>query len=121
VHPNRQVVLLAGDGAIGLCGMDLDTLVRHKLPVVIVVGNNGIWGLEKHPMKAIYGYDVAADLNQDIRYDEILTAFGGAGETVEKATELPDALDRALEAGVPYLLNVLTDPADAYPRSANLA
>ena len=88
VHPDRQVVLMAGDGALGFSGMDLDTLVRLKLPVVIVVGNNGIWGLEKHPMQAIYGYDVAADLNQDARYDDVLKAFGGAGETVEKAAEL---------------------------------
>ena len=121
VHPDKQIVLMAGDGAFGFCGMDVDTLVRHKLPVVIVVGNNGIWGLEKHPMQSIYGYDVAADLNQDTRYDLIVEAFGGAGETVEKASELPDAFDRAMNSGVPYLLNVLTDPANAYPRSSNLA
>jgi acetolactate synthase-1/2/3 large subunit len=121
VHPDRQVVLMAGDGALGFSGMDLDTLVRMDLPVVIIVGNNGIWGLEKHPMHSLYGYDVAADLNQDARYDLVLEAFGGAGETIEKAAELPDALDRALAANVPYLLNVLTDPANAYPRSSNLA
>ena len=121
VHPGRQVVLMAGDGALGFCGMDLDTLVRMNLPVVIVVGNNGIWGLEKHPMRSLYGYDVAADLSQDARYDKVLEAFGGAGETVEKASELPDAFDRAFAAGAPYLLNVLTDPAVAYPRSSNLA
>lgn len=121
VHPGRQIVLMAGDGAIGFAGMDLDTLVRMKLPVAIVVGNNGIWGLEKHPMHAIYGYDVAADLNQDARYDLVLEALGGAGETVEKPSELGDALDRAFAAGVPYLVNVLTDPANAYPRSSNLA
>jgi acetolactate synthase-1/2/3 large subunit len=101
--------------------MDMDTLVRLDLPVVIVVGNNGIWGLEKHPMQMIYGYDVAADLNQETRYDDILKAFGGAGETVEKPTDLSSALDRAFESGVPYLVNVKTDPAVAYPRSANLA
>jgi acetolactate synthase-1/2/3 large subunit len=121
VHPDRQVVLMAGDGALGFSGMDMDTLVRLNLPVVIVVGNNGIWGLEKHPMQAIYGYDVAADLNQDARYEDVLKAFGGAGESVEKASELGDALDRAFESGVPYLVNVLTDPANAYPRSSNLA
>jgi acetolactate synthase-1/2/3 large subunit len=121
VHPDRQVVLMAGDGALGFCGMDMDTLVRLDLPVVIVVGNNGIWGLEKHPMQMIYGYDVAADLNQETRYDDILKAFGGAGETVEKPTDLSLALDRAFESGVPYLVNVKTDPAVAYPRSANLA
>jgi acetolactate synthase-1/2/3 large subunit len=120
VHPDRQVVLMAGDGALGFSGMDLDTLVRLDLPVVIVVGNNGIWGLEKHPMQMIYGYDVAADLNQDARYDDVLKAFGGDGETVEKPTDLGPALDRAFESGVPYLVNVKTDPAVAYPRSSNL-
>jgi acetolactate synthase-1/2/3 large subunit len=121
VHPDRQVVLMLGDGAAGFSLMDFDTLVRHNLPVVAIVGNNGIWGLEKHPMKALYGYDVAADLRQDTRYDDLVAALGGAGETVEKASELPNALDRGFEAGVPYLINVLTDPEAVYPRSANLA
>jgi acetolactate synthase I/II/III large subunit len=120
-HPDRQVVLLSGDGAFGFCGMDADTLVRHQLPVVIVVGNNGIWGLEKHPMHAIYGYDVAADLQPGCRYDEVVRALGGAGETVTEPDELGPALDRAFNAGGPYVVNVLTDPADAYPRSSNLA
>jgi acetolactate synthase-1/2/3 large subunit len=61
-RPSAQVVLLLGDGAAGFSLMDVDTLVRHRLPVVIVCGNNGIWGLEKHPMRMLYGYDVAADL-----------------------------------------------------------
>jgi acetolactate synthase-1/2/3 large subunit len=88
---------------------------------VIVVGNNGIWGLEKHPMQAMYGYDVAADLQPGLRYDRVVEALGGAGETVEKPSDLGPALERAFAAGVPYLVNVLTDPADAYPRSSNLA
>src|SRR4051794_6113971 len=120
-HPDRQVVLMLGDGAIGFNGMDFDTLVRHQLPVVAIVGNNGIWGLEKHPMQAIYGYDVAADLQPGLRYDDVVTALGGAGETVSSPKELGPALDRAFAAGVPYLVNVLTDPAIAYPRSSNLA
>jgi acetolactate synthase-1/2/3 large subunit len=120
-RPGSQVVLMLGDGAAGMSLMDIDTLVRHQLPVVIVVGNNGGWGLEKHPMRAIYGYDVAADLRADTRYDQVAEALGGAGETVERPSELGPALDRAFAAGVPYLLNVRTDPADAYPRSSVLA
>jgi acetolactate synthase-1/2/3 large subunit len=110
-----------GDGAAGFSLMDVESLVRQQLPVVIVVGNNGIWGLEKHPMRAMYGYDVAADLQPGLRYDEVVRALGGAGETVEKAAEIGPALARAFDSGVPYLVNVLTDPADAYPRSSNLA
>jgi len=119
-HPDRQVVLMLGDGAAGFSLMDVDTLVRHDLPVVIVCGNNGIWGLEKHPMRMLYGYDVAAELQPGLHYDDVAKALGGAGETVERPDDIGPALDRALAAGVPYLVNVLTDPADAYPRSSNL-
>ena len=70
--PTARSSLLLGDGAVGFSLMDVDTLVRHELPVVIVVGNNGIWGLEKHPMQMLYGYDVAADLQPGCRYDEVV-------------------------------------------------
>nr|WP_221375898.1 acetolactate synthase [Actinoplanes polyasparticus] len=120
-YPDRQICVLMGDGAAGFSLMDAESLVRQGLPVVMVVGNNGIWGLEKHPMQAMYGYDVAADLQPGLRYDDVVKALGGAGETVEKAAEIGPALERAFSAGVPYLVNVLTDPGDAYPRSSNLA
>ncbi len=119
-HPDRQVVVMLGDGAAGFSLMDADTLVRHNLPVVIVVGNNGIWGLEKHPMRMLYGYDVAADLQPGCRYDDVVRALGGAGEVVEKPGDIGPALDRAFAAGAPYVVNVLTDPEDTYPRSSNL-
>jgi acetolactate synthase-1/2/3 large subunit len=120
-YPDRQICVLMGDGAAGFSLMDAESLARQNLPVVIVVGNNGIWGLEKHPMQAMYGYDVAADLQPGLRYDDVVKALGGAGELVEKSADLGPALNRAFAAGVPYLVNVLTDPADAYPRSSNLA
>jgi acetolactate synthase-1/2/3 large subunit len=87
---------------------------------VMLVGNNGIWGLEKHPMQAIYGWDVACDLQPNCRYDDVVRALGGAGETVREPGQLGAALDRAFAAGVPYLVNVMTDPADVYPRTSNL-
>jgi acetolactate synthase-1/2/3 large subunit len=116
-RPGAQVVLLLGDGAAGLSLMDVDTLVRHRLPVVIVCGNNGAWGLEKHPMRMLYGYDVAADLQPGCRYDEVARALGGAGELVTAPDGIAPALRRAFDAGVPYLVNVVTDPEVAYPRS----
>jgi len=119
-HPDRQVVLLLGDGAAGFSLMDADSLVRHNLPVAIVVGNNGCWGLEKHPMRQLYGYDVAADLQAGCRYDRVVSALGGAGETVERPDHIAPALKRALGAGVPYVVNVVCDPEHAYPRSSNL-
>ena len=74
----RRSSLLLGDGAAGFSLMDADSLVRHGLPVVMIVGNNGMWGLEKHPMQAIYGWDVACDLQPGCRYDEVVRALGGA-------------------------------------------
>ena len=119
-RPRAQVVALLGDGAAGFSLMDADTLVRHGLAVVLIVGNNGMWGLEKHPMRAVYGWDVACDLQPGCRYDEVVRALGGAGETVTRPADVGPALDRALASGVPYLVNVVTDPDDIYPRSSNL-
>jgi acetolactate synthase I/II/III large subunit len=119
-RPDRQVVLLQGDGAFGFSGMEWDTLVRHNVPVVSVIGNNGIWGLEKHPMEAIYGYSVVAELRPGTRYDEVVRALGGHGELVSAPGELRPALERALTSGLPSVVNVLTDPSIAYPRRSNL-
>ena len=120
VRPSSQVVLLLGDGAAGFSLMDVDSLVRHNLPVVMIVGNNGVWGLEKHPMQAIYGWDVACDLQPECRYDEVVKSLGGGGEMVSSPNEIGPALDRAFASGVPYLINVITDSADIYPRTSNL-
>jgi acetolactate synthase I/II/III large subunit len=120
-RPERQVVLLLGDGAFGFSGMEFDTLVRHGVHVVGVVGNNGIWALEKHPMEFLYGYSVAAELRPETRYDEMVQALGAYGELVRTPDELRPALERAFTADGPALVNVLTDPSVAYPRRANLA
>lgn len=115
-RPGSQVVLLLGDGAAGFSLMDVDTLVRHRLPVVMIVGNNSAWGLEKGPMQMLYGYDVAADLQPQTRYDEVVRALGGAGEKVTQPAGIAPALRRAFDANAPYLINVITDPGAAYPR-----
>ena len=120
-HPERQVVLLLGDGAIGFSLGDFEALVRHGVDVVAIVGNNGIWGLEKHPMQMLFGYDVVAELRPGVRYDEVVTALGGNGELVTEPSEIGSALDRAFATKGVSLVNVLTDPADAYPRRSNLA
>jgi acetolactate synthase-1/2/3 large subunit len=86
------------------------------------MGNNGIWALEKHPMEFLYGgWSVAADLRPETRYDTVVEALGGHGELVRSPGELRGALERAFASGKPALVNVLTDPSVAYPRSANLA
>jgi acetolactate synthase I/II/III large subunit len=120
-HPDRQVVLLLGDGAFGFSGMEFDTLSRHGVDVVGVMGNNGIWALEKHPMEFLYGYSVAADLVPERRYDQVVEALGGHGELVRAPGDVKPALERAFSAGKPALVNVLTDPTVVYPRKSNLA
>jgi acetolactate synthase-1/2/3 large subunit len=116
-RPSAQVALLLGDGAAGFSLMDVDSLVRHNLPVVMICGNNSAWGLEKGPMQMLYGYDVAADLAQRTAYDGVVRALGGGGETVTDPDQIGPAIDRAFDSGVPYLVNVITDVAAAYPRA----
>jgi acetolactate synthase-1/2/3 large subunit len=111
--PSRQVVALLGDGAFGFSGMELDTLARHRVAAV--------WALEKHPMEALYGYSVAAELRPGTRYDRVAEALGCRGELVERPLQLRPALERAFRSGKPTVINVLTDPSVAYPRRSNLA
>lgn len=115
-RPDSHPWLLMGDGAAGFSLMDVESLVRHDVPVTMVVGNNSGWGLERHPMRFLYGYDVVADLPA-LNYDDVVRALGGAGETVTEPSEIGAALDRARTHRGPYLVNVLTDPEIAYPRS----
>lgn len=115
-RPQSPHFLLLGDGAAGFSMMDVDALIRHNIPSVIIVGNNAGWALEKHPMRFLYGYDVIADLNAT-RYDEVVIALGGGGELVTNPSDIGPAIDRAMASGIPYCVNVMTDPSIAYPRS----
>ncbi|MDQ2942660.1 MAG: thiamine pyrophosphate-dependent enzyme, partial [Candidatus Dormibacteraeota bacterium] len=119
-HPDRQVLLLSGDGAFGFSAMEFDTMVRHRIPVVCVIGNNGIWALEKHPMMSMLGASVAVDLASKTRYDRVVEALGGHGELVESPDQIRPALERAFASGLPACVNVITDPDAEYPRSSVL-
>jgi len=119
-RPDSQVILLSGDGAFGFSAMEFDTMVRHRIPVVCVVGNNGIWALEKHPMQNMLGASVAADLGPKTRYDKVVEALGGYGELVERPHDIRPALDRAFKSGLPACVNVICDPGAEYPRSSVL-
>lgn len=114
--PQSPLFLLLGDGAAGFSLMDVDALVRHNIPAVMIIGNNSGWALEKHPMRFLYGYDVIADL-APTRYDEIVVSLGGGGEVVTDPAQIGPAIDRAMASGLPYCVNVMTDPTVAYPRS----
>jgi len=119
-RPDRQVILLSGDGAFGFSAVEFDTMVRHRIPVVCLVGNNGIWALEKHPMQSMLGASVAADLGSRTRYDKVVEALGGHGELVERPDGIRPALERAFASGLPSCINVICDPNAEYPRSSVL-
>ncbi|MHB8612590.1 MAG: acetolactate synthase [Candidatus Dormibacteraceae bacterium] len=119
-RPDRQVLLLSGDGAFGFSAMEFDTMIRHRIPVVCVVGNNGIWALEKHPMLNMLGTSIAADLGDRTRYDKVVEALGGYGEMVDRPGEIRPALERAFKSGLPACVNVICDPGAEYPRSSVL-
>ncbi len=120
-RPGQKVLILHGDGAFGLNGMEFESMVRQKLPVVSIIGNDGAWGQIKHPQRAIVGHTTAAELSPGIRYDKMVEALGGYGELVERPEEIRPALERAFASGLPACINVLIDPEKPYSRSTNVA
>jgi acetolactate synthase-1/2/3 large subunit len=104
-HPGRPVAVITGDGALGFYIAEMDTAVRHKLPIVVIVGNDAGWGLERELQSFAYGVTIACEL-QSTPYDVIMKGFGGDGETVERLEEVRPAVQRAFASGVPYCLNV---------------
>jgi acetolactate synthase I/II/III large subunit len=111
VHPDKQVVVVYGDGSFGFNGMEFESAVRQDLPFVGVVGNDGAWGEMKAFHERVYGVQgmVAQDLSQDTAYEGVVSALGGYGERVERPEEIRPALERAVASGVPALVNVILD------------
>ncbi len=120
-RPDEKVLILHGDGAFGLNGMEFESMVRQKLPVVSIIGNDGAWGEIKHPQKAMMGHTTAAELSPGIRYDKMVEALGGYGELVEHPQNIRPALERAFSSGLAACINVLIDPEKPYGRSTNVA
>jgi acetolactate synthase-1/2/3 large subunit len=110
--PGRTVAVVTGDGSFGFNAMEIDTAARHKAPVLIVVANNGSWAIEVRDQQETHGKVVGTRL-QFADHAAMARAFGCAGERVERAEDLPAAIDRALAAlaqGRPALLDVLVTP-----------
>lgn len=116
-RPDEQTLLLMGDGTFGLNGMEFDTAVRHRIPIVAVVGNDGAWGMSRASQHATYGRergDAMAVLLGMRPYHKVVEALGGYGEFVERPQDIRPALERAFASGLPACINVAMDP-EAFP------
>lgn len=115
-NPGRRVFLFTGDGSVGFNFAEFDTLVRHQLPVVVVIANDGLWGMSAHGQDLMYGAGkrMVSELGP-VRYDLAAQGFGCHAEFVTKPSELSAALKRAIACGKPACVNVLTDPAVMHP------
>ena len=112
--PQRTVCVVQGDGAFGLNGMDYETAVRFRLPMVVVVGNDAAWGQIRVPQRHLYGDEHApATRLAPTRYDRIVEAMGGRGEHVEAPEQLVPALERAFASDAVYCVDVTIDPEAA--------
>ena len=102
-NPGKPVAVITGDGSLGFYIAEMDTAVRHGLPIVIVVGNDGGWGIERELQGG--GQTVACELRRT-RYDQVMQGFGGGGETIDTLEQVGPAVQRAFSSGIPYCLNV---------------
>ncbi len=120
-EPGRRVVQVTGDGAIGFHIQELDTMVRHGLPVVTVVLSNDTWGMSIHGQDVIFGKgnDIISRL-APTAYEKVAEAFGAHGERVEKVDEVGPAVRRALDSGRPALVNVVISNEAVHPMTTSM-
>ena len=121
LHPDRRVLLIAGDGAFGLNGMEMETAVRFGLPMTVIIGNDGGWGQIRNPQLSFFGAERAVGTSLPFtRFDRMVEALGGRGVHVTEPGEIRPALEKALGSGEVYCINVLLDPA-AYRRTGQVS
>lgn len=118
-RPDRRVVLFIGDGGMGFHLAEIHTAVRHRLNVVIVVGNDEGWGMEREIQAALYGAEAVRGCELGpVRYDELARGLGAHGERVERPGDLRPALERALASGRPALVDVRLRKGSVSPLTA---
>ncbi len=111
LYPDRPVFVIQGDGSFGFNGMDFETAVRFKLPMVVVVGNDASWGQIRLPQLELFGPEKSpATQLVATRYDLVVEALGGHGEHVTDPARIRPALERALASGKVACVNVILDP-----------
>ena len=121
LHPDRRVLLVAGDGAFGLNGMEMETAVRFGLPMTCIVGNDGGWGQIRNPQLSFWGPERAVGTSLPVsRYDLMVEALGGRGAYVTDPAQIRPALEAALASNDVWCINVALDPA-AYRRTGQVS
>jgi acetolactate synthase-1/2/3 large subunit len=121
LRPADRVLLIAGDGAFGLNGMEIETAVRFGLPMTVIIGNDGGWGQIRNPQLSFFGAERAVGTSLPCtRFDQMVEALGGRGMHVTRPAEIRPALERALGSGEVYCINVILDPA-AYRRTGQVS
>jgi acetolactate synthase-1/2/3 large subunit len=115
-RPDKQVVVLNGDGSFGFNAMEFDTALRHNIPFVCVVNNDCAWGMIKHGQEMTLGRDrlQCSELGQR-HYERMVEGLGGHGEFVTRDEEIIPAIERAVASRKPACVNVLTDPTVTSP------
>ena len=122
--PESEVLLYCGDGAFSMTGMDFEAFVRHKLPVLVVVGNNSAQNQIRFGQIMKYGEEKGnvGNILGDVPFDEFAKVFGGHGESVREAKDIQPALQRAREAvkaGTPAIVNIWVDKEEYAPGTKN--
>jgi len=115
-RPGRQVIVVIGDGGFGIGGMEVETALKHSLPVVTVLWNNSSWGPGFEQMPMLRGRTDPFDMLPGLRYDRMFEAIGCHGEHVTRPEEIRPALERALAAGKPSIVNVIGDARVGHAR-----
>ncbi len=113
-YPDKRVLVVTGDGSVGLNFAEFDTAVRHKLPIVVVINNDQAWGMVKHEQE-LRGVKILASELGPVRYDRAAEGFGVYAEMVEDPLQVGAALERAFASGRPACLNVMVDPRPPSP------
>jgi len=108
--PDKKVCVIEGDGSFLLNGSEIDTAVRNKKPIVVVISNDCQWGMVRHAQQLAENKDLCSKLSEDVRYDKYAESLGAYGELVTEPGEIRPALQRAFDSGLPAVLDVRTDP-----------
>jgi acetolactate synthase I/II/III large subunit len=114
-RPGKQVVVVIGDGGLGIGGWDIETALRYRLPIHTVLWNNSSWGPSFEEMPLLKGRTDPFNMLENIRYDQMFAVMGCHGEHVTEPDEIAPALARAFASGTASLVNVVGDKRVGHP------